>query len=71
MCNATNPDLIIAMGKAAAIVTEEGGITSHAAIVSREMKKPCIIATKNATQVLQDGDMVEVDADKGVIKILD
>lgn len=59
------------MGKAAAIVTEEGGITSHAAIVSREMKKPCIIATKNATQVLQDGDMVEVDADKGVIKILD
>jgi len=70
VCNATNPDLIIAMGKAAAIVTEEGGITSHAAIVSREMKKPCIIGTKIATKVLKDGDKVEVDANKGVVRKL-
>ncbi len=68
VCNATNPDLIIAMSKAAAIITEEGGITSHAAIVSREMKKPCIIGTKIATKVLKDGDRVEVDAEKGTVK---
>jgi pyruvate,water dikinase len=58
------------MRKAGAIITDIGGITSHAAIVSREMKKPCIIATKIATQVLKDGDLVEVDADNGVVRIL-
>ena len=70
VCEATNPDLIIAMGRAGAIVTNEGGITSHAAIVSREMKKPCVIATKTATKVLRDGDIVEVDADKGIVRII-
>ena len=68
--SATNPDLIIAMKKASAFVTDMGGITSHAAIVSREMKKPCIVGTKIATKVLKDGDKVEVDAEKGIIKIL-
>lgn len=67
---ATNPDLVPAMKKSAAIITEQGGVTSHAAIISREMKKPCIIGTKIATQVLKDGDLVEVDADKGVVRIL-
>ncbi len=67
---ATNPDVVPAMKKAAAFVTEQGGITSHAAIVAREMNKPCIIGTKIATKVLKDGDMVEVDAEKGIIKIL-
>lgn len=52
-------------------MTNEGGITTHAAIVSREMNKPCIVGTKNATQILKDGDLVEVDADNGVIKILE
>jgi len=67
---ATNPDIVPAMKKAAAIITEQGGVTCHAAIVSREMKKPCIIGTKIATQVLKDGDLVEVDANKGVVKII-
>jgi len=46
-------------------------MTSHAAIISREFNIPCIIGTKIATQVLKDGDMVEVDADKGIVKIID
>ncbi len=49
---------------------DEGGITCHAAIVSRELKKPCIIGTRIATKVLKDGDLVEVDANKGIVKIL-
>ena len=67
---ATDPDVVPAMKKAAAIVTEQGGITSHAAIVSRELGIPCIIGTKIATKVLKDGDMVEVDANKGIVKKL-
>jgi phosphoenolpyruvate synthase/pyruvate phosphate dikinase len=66
----TTPWYLPAMKKAAAFVTDEGGITSHAAIVAREMNKPCIIGTKIATQVLKDGDKVEVDADEGVVRIL-
>jgi len=67
---ATNPDIVTAMKMAAAIITEQGGITSHAAIVSRELRIPCVIGTKVATKVLHDGDLVEVDADKGIIKII-
>jgi phosphohistidine swiveling domain-containing protein len=66
----TVPDFLPAMKKAAAIVTDEGGITCHAAIVSRELKKPCVIGTKIATKVFKDGDMVEVDANGGIIKII-
>jgi phosphoenolpyruvate synthase/pyruvate phosphate dikinase len=66
----TLPSFISAMQKAAAFVTDEGGITCHAAIISRELKKPCIIGTKIATKILKDGDMVEVDADKGVVRII-
>ena len=66
----TMPKYLPAMKKASAFVTDEGGITCHAAIVSREMKKPCIIGTKIATKLLNDGDTVEVDADKGVVKII-
>jgi len=66
----TFPSFIMAMRRASAFVTDEGGITCHAAIVAREMKKPCIIGTKIATKVLKDGDEVEVDADKGVVKII-
>jgi phosphohistidine swiveling domain-containing protein len=66
----TNPSLISAMNKAAAIITNTGGITCHAAIVSRELKTPCIIGTKIATKVLKDGDLVEVDANKGEVRII-
>lgn len=64
----TTPDFVPAMRKAAAIVTDEGGITCHAAIFAREMKKPCVIGTKIATKVLKDGDMVEVDTEKGIVR---
>lgn len=66
----TSVDFITVMERAAAFVTNEGGITSHASIVAREMNKPCVIGTKIATQILKDGDYVEVDADNGVVKIL-
>ena len=56
------------MHKAAAFVTDAGGILSHAAITAREMKKPCIIATQVATKIFKDGDKVEVDATKGVVR---
>jgi len=58
------------MKKSKAILTEFGGLTSHAAIVSRELKKPCIVSVPNLITSLKDGDRVEVDAEKGVIKKL-
>ncbi len=64
----TLPEYVPAMKKAAAFVTDEGGVMCHAAIMAREFKKPCIIGTKIATKVFQDGDMVEVDAEKGIVK---
>lgn len=64
----TTPDILPAMGRAIAFVTDSGGITSHAAIIAREMKKPCVIGTKFATRLFKDGDMVEVDANKGIVR---
>ncbi len=64
----TNPALLPVMKKAAAIVTDTGGLTCHAAIVSRELHIPCITGTKVGTKVLKDGDKVEVDADKGIVR---
>ncbi len=64
----TFPALAPAMKKAAAIITDDGGITCHAAIVARELKTPCVVGTKIATSVLTDGDRVEVDADEGIVK---
>jgi phosphohistidine swiveling domain-containing protein len=66
----TTPDLIAAIKQAGAIVTDEGGILSHAAIVSREFGIACVIGTGVATKVLKDGDLVEVDAEKGLVKVL-
>ncbi len=66
----THPDYLFAMRRAKAVITDEGGLTSHAAIVSREFKIPCIVGTKIATQVLKDGQLVEVDANKGVVKVI-
>lgn len=65
---ATTPDLVTAMRKASAIVTDVGGLTCHAAIVSRELGIPCIVGTKIATKVLRDGGVVEVDATRGIVK---
>lgn len=63
----TNPDMVPAMKKAKAVVTDEGGRTCHAAIVSRELQIPCIVGAKNATQVLKDGIEVTVDATRGIV----
>lgn len=66
----TQPEFLPAMKKASAVITDEGGLTCHAAIVARELGIPCIIGTKNATKVLKDGDVVEVDAGLGIIRIV-
>lgn len=65
----TRPDYVPAMKIAAAIVTDEGGITCHAAIVARELGIPCIIGTKIATKILKDGMQVEVNANHGWVRI--
>jgi len=67
----TRPEFVPAMRKAVAIVTDEGGITSHAAIVSRELGIPCVIGTKSATKVLKDGWIVQVKANHGQIVVLE
>lgn len=64
----TRPNIIMACEKAGAIVTDEGGILCHAAIVSRELKIPCLIGTKSATNNFRDGDYIEVDAYKGIVR---
>ncbi|MFH1770826.1 MAG: PEP-utilizing enzyme [archaeon] len=66
----TRPEFVPLMRKAAAIVTDEGGITCHAAILSRELKIPCIIGTKVATRILKSGDRVEMDLETGLVKKL-
>lgn len=58
------------MKKSSAIITEFGGITSHAAVVSRELKIPCIVNVKDVTKILKNGDVMEVDADKGIVRRL-
>lgn len=65
---ATTPSVVPAMKKAAAIATDEGGLTCHAAIVSRELGIPCVVGLKIATEVFKDGDQVEVDADNGIVR---
>jgi len=67
----TRPEFMPAIKKAAAIVTDEGGITCHAAIVARELGIPAVIGTKVATKILKDGMMVEVRANHGLVKILE
>jgi len=67
---ATSPDLISAMEKASAIVTNTGGLICHAAIIARELQIPCIVGTIHATRVFKDGDLVEVDAFKGVVTLV-
>ena len=66
----TRPEFMPALKKASAIVTDEGGVTCHAAIVSRELGIPAVIGTKIATKILKDGDIIEVRANHGLVKIL-
>jgi len=70
VCPMTDPDFMPAIKKARAIVTDQGGILCHAAIVARELQTPCIVGTEIATKVLKDGDLVEVDTDNGIIRKL-
>jgi phosphohistidine swiveling domain-containing protein/DNA-binding Xre family transcriptional regulator len=66
----TRPEFLPLMKRASAIVTNEGGITCHAAIVSRELGIPCVIGTKNATEAIKNGDIVEVRATHGTVRVL-
>lgn len=63
------PDNLIVIKLAKAIISEEGGITSHLAKAARELNTPCIVNVKNALKILKTGDLVEVDGDKGEINI--
>lgn len=63
----TNPDMVVTMQKSAGIITDEGGLTAHAAIVSREMGIPCIVGTRDATAKLKDGEIITLDAYSGKI----
>jgi len=63
----TNPDMVPAMRKVAGIVTDEGGMTCHAAIVSRELGTPAVVGTKKATKTLKDGDIITLDGEKGIV----
>jgi pyruvate,water dikinase len=63
----TNPDMVPAMRKVAGIVTDEGGMTCHAAIVSRELGTPAVVGTKKATSVLKEGQLVTIDGEKGLV----
>lgn len=63
----TTPDMVPAMKKASGIITDDGGLTCHAAIISRELGTPCIVGTKKATEVLKDGEVVTVDGEKGIV----
>jgi phosphohistidine swiveling domain-containing protein len=66
----TSPRFTSFIKKAAALVTDEGGVLCHAAIAAREIKKPCVVGTKIATQVLKNGNLIEVDASKGLVRKL-
>lgn len=66
----TTPDFVPALHRVKAIITDMGGISSHAAIISREFGIPCVVGTGNSTRVIKDGDIVEVDANKGTIRKL-
>ncbi|MBU1855168.1 MAG: hypothetical protein KKF89_05585 [Nanoarchaeota archaeon] len=64
----TSPDFVPIMKKAVAIVAEEGGITTHVSVISRELNIPCVVGIKDVTKIIKDNEMIEVDANKGVIK---
>lgn len=65
----TDPSFVVIIIKASAIVSDKGGITSHPAIIAREFNIPCIVGVKDATKKIKSGDLIEVDAYNGIIKI--
>lgn len=67
----TNPQLVPYLKSVKGVITDEGGLVCHAAIISRELKIPCIVGAQTATRVLQDGDMVEMDMNSGIIRKID
>jgi|GEM_PF-386096 phosphohistidine swiveling domain-containing protein len=67
----TRPEFVPAMKKAVGVVTDEGGITSHAAVISRELGVPCVIGARIATKILRDGDLVEVNANHAQVRIIE
>jgi len=67
----TSPEYVFAMKKSVAIVTDTGGLTSHAAIVSRELGKPCVVGTKGATTVFKTGDLIEINTETGTVTRID
>jgi len=71
VADTTSPELIVACHKASAILTNEGGLMSHAAIISRELGIPCIVALERITSFVKDGDLVDVDAERGIVTILE
>ena len=66
----TSPEYVPAMKKAGAIITDKGGVTCHAAVVSRELGVPCVVGTQNATKVFKTGELVEVNANHNSVKII-
>ena len=66
----TNSSFTLVMSKAGAVVTEIGGTLSHAAIVCRESKVPCVTNCTNAMKIIQDGDLVTVDGNDGIVTVL-
>ena len=67
----TAPDYLPAISKAKALVTDDGGLTSHAAIIAREFHIPTIMGTKFATTLFKDGDLIEVDTMRGIVRKID
>ncbi len=71
ICPTSNPSMTIIMQKACGIVTDYGGLGSHAAIVARELGIPCVVGTTQATQIITDQTELLVDGDKGVVYVKD
>ena len=70
VCDNTDVRYLPLMKKAGAIVTERGGVLSHAAIIARELKKPCVVGVKNLLKKIKQGDLIQVDANKGTVTVL-
>jgi len=67
VAESTQPKLILACKKASGIITDEGGILSHAAIISRELNIPCIVGTGNATEIFKNGQLATINGDKNQV----
>ncbi len=63
----STPLMTMVLSKAAALITDCGGLTSHTAMIAREFNIPCIVGTKSATQVLKNGQTIFLNADKGIV----